>query len=253
MSHKWTGWIDAVIEALPTDRDTDAPAATIPPHLFKLWLVLARYADGDGTAWPSITTLARRINCNRRNTTRALAEGEAAGLWTRKRVKGGSRDTTRYCVHRLRLGAQTTLVTRGADNPRTRGADDPRLGAHATPRTNPRNKPIQQRERNAARPSPAKPKRPRPADPFWDTTARLFFGGTVAEPHRGRCGKLAKAFKQLTDDPDDIRQRLERYRLTWPNAADTPEAILKHWDRFAEPVGILDADPVTPPDEVFYE
>lgn len=93
----------------------------------------------------------------------------------------------------------------------------------------------------------------RKPQPLWDAVVRAFRLDPVTQAERSRIGRIVRDLKAKGADPDDIPRRLDRYRATWPNAADTPEALLKHWDRFAEPVGILDAEPVTPPDEVFYE
>jgi len=91
----------------------------------------------------------------------------------------------------------------------------------------------------------------RKPDPVSDAVVELFFGGTLAAPHRSRVGKIVRDFKALNATPDEIRQRLERYRATWPNAKATPESLVKHWMEFAAPAGALDAEPVEPADEVF--
>jgi len=55
----------------------------------------------------------------------------------------------------------------------------------------------------------------------------------VTKADLSRVGKLARDFKLKGTTPDEIRARLAYYRSGW-NAADTPEALLKHWDRFAK-------------------
>ena len=120
----WPGWIQALIEAMPTDRETDSPVANIPPRLFKLWVILARYSDNDtGEAWPSLTTLARRSGCDVSNVSKALTEGEVLGLWTRHRSKGGSSHaTTRYLIHRF---PTTGEIATGGDSTSGKNAISP--------------------------------------------------------------------------------------------------------------------------------
>ncbi len=253
----WTGWIDAVIEALPTDRDTDAPAAMIPARLFRLWLVLARYSDNKtGKSWPSLTTLARRTGCDRRNLARALAEGEERGLWSRDRAGGGTRDTTRYTVHRIPTSVNNATsgsgATSGNSATRTSGKSRTRLVVKTPHRTNPFTHPFNTPTTEAPkrkRPATKKPRTPRQPDPLWDTVAALWFGGTVARPHATRAGKLVRDLRDLGATPDEVRLRHERYRTTWPKATASGEALIKHWHNFSEPLGALDMPLVEPTNE----
>jgi len=233
----WPGWVEALIAAVPTDRLSiqSAAVADIPDHLFKLWIVLARFADGNGVAWPSLTTLAKAVGKNRRNVVRALDDGEARGLWSRMSTGNPDRTTTRYKINRLE--AQTPPVTRGADATTSRGARAHKVGAQTPPRTKPRNKAINSK---------------RQRDALWDAVADLWFGGRVDEPDRKRVGKLVTTLMQRDATPDDLRTRRARYMAEWPTMDCTPEALIKkHWRRFDETTGGLDAEPIEPPDEVF--
>lgn len=247
MAEKWHGWVRAIIEAMPTDRQTDAPATHVPAHLFKLWLWLARYGDnGTGEGWPSLATLARRYGCDRSHMARMLAEGEERGLWERERTIGGSRNnTTRYTVQRIPTsGAESTS---GANA--TSGICAPKPVAQAQHRTKPRNKANTSACKRTRKPVTSKPKQPRQPDPVWDTVAALYFGGTVAEPHRTRCGKVVKQFTQLQADPDEIRRRHERMCAKWPDLTHTPEMLIKHWCAFTRPVSDLDIPLAVPSEE----
>lgn len=85
----------------------------------------------------------------------------------------------------------------------------------------------------------ASAKPPRPPDLIWDSVCQVFSIDPQTKSEKSRVGKIVKDLKAKGATPDDIRTRHERYKLEWPGAADTPEAILKHWDRFrnAKPDG----------------
>lgn len=234
MSH-WPGWIEASIEAVPTDRENSAPVSDMPSKLFKLWFILARFADKSGIAWPSLATLSLKTGWNRSHLTRTLAEGERRGLWTRERPPAGSRATTRYRIHRI--PTRCDKATSGDKATRCQSAH--RLGAKAQHRTNPKNKAISSKADS------------NPHGPLWDAVVRAFKLNPVTRSERSRVGRIVRDLVAKGADPGDVERRLMRYRNAWPKAADTPEALLKHWDRFAEPVGIFDVDPVEPPAEVF--
>jgi len=90
-------------------------------------------------------------------------------------------------------------------------------------------------------PDPAHTPKPRPRNPLWETVAFLWFGGTEengwtvpAGTTRTRCGRIVRELQALGATPKLISERIVRYRSVWPNAECTPEAIIKHWDRFGE-------------------
>ncbi len=119
----WPGWVEACMAIAPTDRDQPGTLDTIPDHLFKIWLVLARYANNDGFAWPSLNTICRRTGKDRRCVTRALAQGERLGLWTRTRSRGGAGgQTTEY---RIRVPGASAPLLPGASAPLLPGASTP--------------------------------------------------------------------------------------------------------------------------------
>lgn len=93
-------------------------------------------------------------------------------------------------------------------------------------------------EEGSKEPSSAKPsgkeRKPRPPDPIWDELCRVFGLKPVGESECKRVGKWVATLRGKGTDPAEIAVRLARYRAEWPNAADTPDALIKHWDRFAE-------------------
>lgn len=91
-----------------------------------------------------------------------------------------------------------------------------------------------------------KARKPREPDPIWDTIVAGWFSANLSDNDRTRIGKLVKLFKQKAIDADEIPVRRERYnRIGFVQGQRpdpcTPEALLKHWDRFGP-----DADGPTP-------
>ncbi|MEE9597951.1 MAG: hypothetical protein V3V96_14355 [Acidiferrobacterales bacterium] len=80
-------------------------------------------------------------------------------------------------------------------------------------------------------PTPTK-KRTRKRDLIWDAVCEVFALEPVTRPQEKRIGKVVAEFKQHKATAEEIRQHAERYRREWPKMSDTPEAVLKHWERF---------------------
>lgn len=74
--------------------------------------------------------------------------------------------------------------------------------------------------------------KPRPRNVLWDSLCAAFALKPETPNEQSRIGKVVRDLKLKNATPDDIPLRLARYRRAWPEAADTPEALLKHWDRF---------------------
>jgi len=86
---------------------------------------------------------------------------------------------------------------------------------------------------------------PREPDPIWDGVCAAFHLSPVTKSERSRVGAIVSDLKAKGASPEDIPVRLAHYKSEWPNAADTPEALLKHWDRFAK-APTVPADPLWP-------
>jgi len=85
------------------------------------------------------------------------------------------------------------------------------------------------KNKKKAAPSLATPK-PRPPNPIWDAVVTEWFPSGVGG-QASRIGKIVKDLKSLGATPDDIRTRHLNYQRNEPTWTDTPEAIVKHWDR----------------------
>lgn len=74
----------------------------------------------------------------------------------------------------------------------------------------------------------------RAADPVWDALADVFYPSGIAPGQRRHVGALVRDFKAKGATPDELVKRVERYKRAWPDHACTPNAMLEHWDEFAE-------------------
>lgn len=94
----------------------------------------------------------------------------------------------------------------------------------------------------AASPESAKPATPRKRNPIWDVVVEIFKLDPVTKDEQRRVGKVVRDLKAKGADADSIRATFARYRVAWPSVECTPEALLKHWDRFVDsPVNSADA------------
>lgn len=92
-------------------------------------------------------------------------------------------------------------------------------------------------KKSASKPVKKKARKPREPDLIWDTIVAGWFSANLSDNDRTRIGLLVKLFKQKAIDADEIPVRRERYnRIGFVQGQRpdpcTPEALLKHWDRF---------------------
>lgn len=221
-------------------------------ELLTLCRLLARMRESTGEARPGIAHLAERTQLSESTVRRAIRGIESAGVM--KIQHGGGRGLCNvYRFKKPTDQSDTVSDDKPCQIDDTVSKPKPCQNGTETLSKKTRNpvtldeRPTEERRNGVIH---SKPKRQRP---LWDSVVRAFKLSPVTKAERSRVGRIVRDLEAKGAAPDDVDRRLQRYRLTWPKAADTPEALLKHWDRFAEAVGILDADPVTPPDEVFYE
>lgn len=74
-------------------------------------------------------------------------------------------------------------------------------------------------------------------DGLWEAICNAFELKPVTDADRKRVGRIVHDLGLKGATPADVPVRLDRYRRQWPNAAATPEALLKHWDAFAKSNG----------------
>ena len=84
---------------------------------------------------------------------------------------------------------------------------------------------------------PEKARKQREPNPVWDAIVAEWGLNPQTKAERSHVGALARdmGIKLNGHDPTaEIKARRARYRREWPTAADTADAVLKHWDRFGE-------------------
>lgn len=208
--------------------------ADVSDRAVRLYAVLRRYADAEGTAWPSRRTLAVRLRCSIDSIDRATAELvalEAVSI-EKRHVEGTEEpDTNLYRVASVRPGSRRVAATGGrtvaARGSRTAAAPknenqlnesqgNEKEPAGGAPRvitlgSGPPSKPaaaLSRRRGKAGRGSPSP--EPRPADPAFEALAECWLGRPYAELEltgaaRGRINQalaeVADAFTVPTDTP----------------------------------------------------
>lgn len=85
----------------------------------------------------------------------------------------------------------------------------------------------------AASPNSLARRSPRKADLIWDQVVEVFGIKVVTEADQKRVGRIVRDLSAKGATPDSIYSAVARYENEWPNVECTPEALLKHWDRFA--------------------
>lgn len=69
---------------------------------------------------------------------------------------------------------------------------------------------------------------------YWDTICHFWQWNPVIKQELTRCGRLARDFKLKEPDPikfpEVLHSKFKIWQRTYPGAACTPEAMLKHWD-----------------------
>lgn len=91
---------------------------------------------------------------------------------------------------------------------------------------------------------PDKPAKPRPRNPLWDAVVSEFGLIDAGKRTASRIGAVVSELKAKGASPQDVGLRVAAYRQQWPDAECTPEALAKHWERFAvEPEPYTDTPP----------
>jgi hypothetical protein len=87
----------------------------------------------------------------------------------------------------------------------------------------------------ATTPTRAPARRARARDPIFDALIECWKldPAELTKTERGRLNKAAKELRDIGADPADISRRRDVYRLRYPNAADTPLAVVSRWAELA--------------------
>ena len=214
--------------------------AEMPRGEAVVYLVIAGHLNGsDWTARPSLGRIMRLAGVTERTAQRSIKRLVKAGYI--KVSKGGGRGHTNVYT----IVAKPRQDGDGVTPQKPRQDSDP-VSAETPPnralnpaksRPKPRHNSdggTEGTDSETEKPSAKK----RAPDAIWETVVQIWFPSGVAPSDQKRIGKIVRDLKAKGATPDEILTRLDRYRRQWPAAADTPEAVVKHWDRFAiEPTG----------------
>ena len=79
----------------------------------------------------------------------------------------------------------------------------------------------------------------RKPDPIWNAVADRWFGGKVIKSQATRVGKIVRDLRALVTDPEraaeEIAVRVAHMTEAWGGGTETPESVVKHWHKFAQP------------------
>jgi len=220
--------------------------ASMKPADARVYLVLCAHGDQYWRACLGIRRIAQLAGVHIGTVSAAVCRLKTAGMIETNDPGNGSAYQYRILTNRSapceRLTVQRCANGKGGDRS---AHDDETVQRSAKNRSAcaEQNR-VEQRENRGAQ---------RKRDPLWDAVVHHFGLRPVTKSEKSRVGRVVRELRAKGAEPDDVGRRIERYRAAWPNITCTLEALLKHWDAFAEPAGILDADPVEPPDEVFMD
>jgi hypothetical protein len=108
-------------------------------------------------------------------------------------------------------------------------ADPPLFGVDTPPSQTPGLSGQADRQKTKATDKP-----PRKPNPTWDAICEVWGMKPDTKADATRIGKLARDYLAKGATLEEIRTRLDRCKRAWPNVAVvTPEALLKHWETFA--------------------
>jgi len=72
-------------------------------------------------------------------------------------------------------------------------------------------------------------------NPLWDALVSGIGIVPQTGDERSRYGKAVKNLKAIDATPDEVLAHCANYRATWPDIDLTPESLVKHWSRMAQP------------------
>ncbi len=184
--------------------------AEVSDRAVRLYALLGRYADANGSSFASRRKLADRMRCSVDSVDRAIVELRAVGaLHVEKRQRDdGSYRSSLYTL-------KTAAPVQGGS--RTGAEGGSRTGAATM------NESHKERETSIAA-------APRKRNEIWDALTHMFGEPTTPSAVKLR-GKVAQELRSVRATHDEILARGKRWPLHFDNATLTETALVKHWDR----------------------
>jgi hypothetical protein len=183
--------------------------ADISDRAVRLYGVLGRYANANGSSYPGRGTLAKRLRCSVDSVDRAARELVAAGALEKSpRWTDDGDQTTNLC--RLLYVAPVQYPGRtAAATPHRKGAAQ--------------NESHLEREENLATAS-----RVRPRDEIWDALTTMFGEATTRSEQTNR-GRVVRSLKEAGATPAEMFARAKRWPRHYDSATLTENALERHW------------------------
>jgi hypothetical protein len=184
-------------------------------------------SDDGGDAWPSVHTLASKAKVGERTVQRAVRRLVELGE-LEVRSNAGKHGVN---VYRILMGRQSdtpvNLTPPSDSHPRqSDGASmSTQRGVTVTPEPS-----LTIHKKNSLGATKRRTQ-PRPPDPIWDALVAACRIDTtqLTTTNRGAVNKAVAELRGVGADPAQISARAQTYRRTYPNAALTPSALVKHW------------------------
>lgn len=175
----------------------------ISAQAVRLYAVLNRYADkDDGTCFPSISTLAKRMHTSNSTVKRALNElKDSKAVLVEARFDPASNEQTSNLYTVLRRNPFIYELPPVTDDP------------HPVPPKTHKLKSTNQRKNGH----------------IYIALENAMGYKPRTQVERGGWNKCVKELAEIGATPDDIEIRVKMYRDNWKGITVTPYALVKHW------------------------
>ena len=189
-------------------------------------LAIADHADDTGdNAWPSVSTLARKVSITTRQVQRLLRELEDDGLLITSRQQGGTSRTAidrRPNLYQIVMQPPDVSVTPGM----TPMSPPPRRMRHPSPDADVALTIIEPSRNHPGRPKPAKAK-----DPIFDAVVQVcgISTSSLTKSSRGNINKAVKELKEVGASAIAIKGAALEFKKRYDKAQLTPSALVKHY------------------------
>ena len=206
----------------------------LPTSQKMLLLAIADHADDDGdNAWPSKARLAKKVGLSENRIRQMLRRLEADGWITTDRQQGGTHRTPsdrRPNLYRVVMDERglTHEPPRGLTHDAPRGLTHEPLTISSTSST------------SIGGDSDTESPRKRKADPLFDAMVEACSINALrlTTSSRGALNRAVKELREVGADPDQVADAARAYRLKYPEAAITPQALAKHFPALSDPVPV---------------
>lgn len=200
----------------------DAP---ISAQAVRIYAVLCRYADkDDGTCFPSITTLARRIKVSNSTIKRGLRELKDIGaIKSQKRFDKATGEQTSN-LYTIMRSKEAIIVNQEAIY------DPPNVTDDTSPSSSETYKLESYNHSHSLENNLEDRKR------LWSALVDSFGYQPSTQTERAGWNKCIKQLREAGAKADEIPSRVEQYKKEFKGMTLTPYALVKHWTLLGESV-----------------